>query len=324
MNSIKKTKKKITILLTSAGGLTGVFLSKHFNQNCDYKIIAIDMSNLNPLNKWVDSFYKVPSVKDESFIPKLKEIIDREKVEILLPLSSYDIDFFSKLDILSEIGPVKMLVMDYSLHNKLHDKKICYEYLKNNGIRTPDIYYKKSELIYPCVIKPRKSSGSKNTVVLYDDNDFEYWSRKIDDSIIVEYLDGKEYTVDCLFDNHGKCLGASVRERLKTAGGGATISRINNKIKIDELIIKIEKLGKLKGPINFQFKILSNGEICVFDFNTRFASGGLSLTVKSGFDIPNMLVNTILGSKVKKWENKESNNGLTVVKYYDEYFLYDK
>ena len=80
---------------------------------------------------------------------------------------------------------------------------------------------------------------------------------------------------------------------------------------------------KIKGPVNFQFKIFPEDELCIFDFNTRFASGGLALTVESGFDIPNLLIKMLLGEKVVKWESISENDGLTMIRYYDEYFMYD-
>jgi len=317
------SKKNIKVLLTSAGGLTGVFLSKHYKKTSDYQIIGVDMSEINPLKKWVNVFYKVPSVKDDNFLSIIKDIIHKEEIDILVPVSSYDIDFFSRSSTQIELKGTKILTMDYNDHIKLHDKKLCYKYLENIGISAPSIYANISEIQYPCIIKPRRSSGSKNTVILYDDTDYKYWSNKIQDNIIIQYLEGSEFTVDCLFDEFGNCLGANVRERLKTTGGGATVARINNSIKIDEIIEKLENTKTVKGPINFQFKILPNNELCVFDFNTRFASGGLALTVESGFDIPNLLVQMLKGDKVKKWKSKPENNGLTMVRYYDEYFMYD-
>jgi len=318
-----KPKKNTTVLLTSAGGLTGVFLSKHYKKNSNYRVVGVDMSDVNPLKKWVDAFYKVPSIKDSNFLSIIKDIIDKEKIDVLIPISSYDIDFFSKITVQNELREIKLLTMDYTDHINLHDKKSCYQYLEKVGIATPAIYTRKSDINYPCIIKPRRSSGSKNTVVLYDDNDFEYWSKKVENSIIIQYLEGSEYTVDCLFDETGRCLGANVRERIKTTGGGATIARVDNSIRIDRIIEKLESTGTIKGPVNFQFKILPDDELCIFDFNTRFASGGLALTVESGFDIPNLLIQMLSDEKVMKWESKPENDGLTMVRYYDEYFIYD-
>jgi len=315
--------KKLTLLLTSAGGLTGIFLSKHFKETSNYRIIAVDMSEYNPLKKWVDEFYKVPSIKDDRFLPIVKEIISNESVDALIPVTSYDVDYFSKTEIQSELKGVGILTMDYKDHSTLHDKASCYHFLNNIGILTPKIYTSIEDAHYPCVIKPTKSSGSKDTVIIHDHIECGYWKSRIINSIIVQYLDGKEYTVDCLFNKKGDCLGANVRERVKIANGGATITRNDYSIKIENIIKKLEKTHIIKGPVNFQFKVLPNNDICVFDFNTRLASGGLPLTIKSGFDIPNILVKLLLGEKVERWELNSKNDGLTMIRYFDEYYVGD-
>lgn len=318
-NSIKGS---YTILLTSAGGLTGTYLFKHLKQNSQYQIVAIDMTEINPLKKWADAFYKVPAVKDKDYLAVLKEIITKEKIDIIIPVTSYDVDFLSKKSVQQELDGAKMLVMDYEYHSILHNKESCYKYLSSLGINVPLIYREIHEAVLPCILKPRKGSGSKNTIKIQSIEDYEYWSKRVDDYLLVEYIDGKEYTVDCLFDKNGKCLGANVRERVKTNGGGAVITRNDYTQNIEHVIRKLENTRLIKGPINFQFKRLPNQQCCVFDFNTRFASGGLPLTVASGFDIPNMLIQLILNKNVKPWYPEEKNNGLTMIRYYEEMFVY--
>ena len=73
----------INILLTSSGGLTGVFLSKHFRSRNDLRVIAIDRSDQNPIKNWVDVFYKVPSLEDEDYLQVIKQII-KKKISISL------------------------------------------------------------------------------------------------------------------------------------------------------------------------------------------------------------------------------------------------
>lgn len=313
--------KRPTILLTSVGGLTGTYLVKHLNSSHLYRIIAIDMSELNYAKTVVDAFYLVPPVNHEDYLEKIKFIIDKENVDAIIPLTSYDVNVYSALDFRKELSNIRMLIMDYEDHMAFHNKRSCYSLLTNLGIRTPHVYDGFSESRLPLVLKPVESSGSRNTHIINSLKDYEYFSAKFKDVFLVEYLDGKEYTVDCLFDYAGKCLGANVRERIKTNGGGATISRNDYSIDIDDVIRKLESTRKLRGPINFQFKILEGGEICIFDFNTRFASGGLPLTVQSGFDIPRLLIDLLLEKPVEPWRPDLKNHGLTMVRYYEEVFL---
>ena len=174
---------------------------------------------------------------------------------------------------------------------------------------------------YPVIMKPKEGTGSKEVVLIQNELDFNYWSKKNVNYILVEYIPGKEFTADCFFNWNGKCLGVNVRERIKMNGGGAVITKNEYKIDVDNLINKLESTGVIKGPVNFQFKKLLNGDLIVFDFNTRFASGGLPLSVKSGFDIPNILIKYLNGDKIEKWIPNIENDNLYLIKYFEEYYL---
>ena len=309
-------KKKL--LLTSAGGLTGTYLIKHL-RNCapDIELIGIDTNVNCPAASWLNAFCVVPKLNSPSFEDVFKEFIATQKPNFLIPVASHDVDYFSAM---KDLYPMKMLIMDYAEHMKLHDKKNAYAFLRDNGIDTPQ-EVKKNEISFPCVLKKRKDSGSKNTHILQNMKEYEFWSERTPENFLVEFLEGDEFTVDCLFDKNGRCIGANPRKRIKTIGGGAVVSVNCPSEPVDEMIERLETLGTIRGPVNFQYKRLSSGRRVVFDFNTRFASGGLPLTVQSGFDIPMLLVNLLLDVPVKAWHRDDSISGLTMIRYFDEMFV---
>ena len=61
----------------------------------------------------------------------------------------------------------------------------------------------------------------------------------------------------------------------------------------------IIKFGKIIGPGNIQ--CILNKKRCYFiEINTRFAAGGLPLTVASGVNIPLICIKLMLGHKIQK------------------------
>lgn len=92
---------------------------------------------------------------------------------------------------------------------------------------------------------------------------------------------------------------------------------------MERIIEILERTGVLKGPVNFQFKEKKNGELCVFDFNTRFASGGLPLTVAAGFDIPYLMIKMIVGENIEPVPRRDMDNELTMIRYYEEAFVHE-
>lgn len=234
----------------------------------------------------------------------------------MVPVASHDVDYFSEK---KNVWPMKMAIMDYAEHMKLHDKKNAYAFLREIGLETPK-EIDKDAMTFPCVLKKRRDSGSKNTHILQSKEEYDFWTMHTPENFLVECLEGEEYTVDCLFNLEGKCLGANPRKRLKTIGGGAVITMNTPSEPIDEMIEKLEALGTIRGPVNFQYKKLTSGRRVIFDFNTRLPSGGLPLTVQSGFDVPRMLVDLLLGKPVKPWHRSQEIEGLTMIRYYEEMF----
>ena len=314
---MNRTKR---ILITSAGGLVGTFLIKHFREMDNYYLVGTDMSGYVPLKEKLNAYYLVMPNISKGYLEAIKSIIEKERIEIIIPVSSYDIEIYSKKSVRELLKPAKMLLIDYDFHKILHNKEKCSQFLSQFGIAVPKFYFDKREIIFPCILKPDESSGSKDVKYLEKEEDFLYWKKRIKNYTLSEYLDGTEYTVDCLFDNSGQCLGYNARERVKINSGGAVVSKCVKEERLVEVIGKLEKLKVIKGPVNFQYKIVNN-KICIFDFNTRFASGGLPLSVCAGFDIPKMLVNIISGKQVKHWNLDEKDIGLTMIRYYEENYV---
>lgn len=311
---------KINILLTSVGGAAGVFLSKHLKKYNNLRLIGIDMSNLIAPQKWLDRFYQVPAVSDKEYFCKIEKIVERENIDVIIPITSYDMDAFCKEEKENKYGK-KMLIMDNEMHRLLHNKLTCYQYFNTIGIKAPKILDEITS--YPVILKAKEDSGSKRTFLLRSQEDYDFYSKRTEDSILVEYLEGPEYTVDCLFDKKGKCIGYNVRKRRKMNGGGAVISTNCEVEEVKSVISILESTGRIKGAVNFQFKIDKDGDVNVFDFNTRFASGGLPLTVQTGFDIPYLLIQLVLGEHVCTWERNKNSIGLTMIRYFDEVYIYE-
>lgn len=305
------------ILLLSAGGSTGTYLTKHLKKIMRYYLVGCDIKTDVPLREQLDAFYDVPSVNSDNYEKAIKDIIEKERITAILPLTSYDMTVYSRGK-LYEGYKDRMLIMPYHSLIRYHDKKLCMEHLKQLGICVPE-QYTPDGLKYPLLLKERISSGSKKCILCEDNRDYLYWKKKLEKCIITEFLPGDEYTVDCLFDKAGKCVGYNTRKRVAVNGGGAVICQNDDNEKVKSVISTLEKTRELIGAVNFQFKY-KDREVCIFDFNPRFASGGLPLTVASGFDIPNMLISLIYGNKVNVWKRPESENGKMMYRYYEEMF----
>lgn len=316
--------RALNILIPSAGGVSGTFLIRHWSRNkvagYDYRIVAADSNPHAVAKHFADVFYPVPMCSDPRYEPAIYEIVAKERIDIVIPLASYDIPFFaSHKTRLARLG-AKLLVCDLPTHERLHNKKKMYSLMQSIGIAVPRVYVDgEPPAAYPAILKATESSGGRGVYRLDNDADYRYWSTKLGEHVVTAFVNGTEYTVDCLFDRSGRLVTYNVRERLKTNGGAAVVARQAKPSDSLRFVLRqLEKHLTIEGPVNFQYIVDRDNRLFLTDFNTRFASGGLPLTIASGCDIPNLMIRLMLGLDVEVPERKPTK--LTMYRYYDELF----
>jgi len=308
----------INVLLTSAGGLTGIYLAKLISSFTDVKLFTCDYSNDNPLKKW-STFVQVPLISDKTYQNKILEILKEFKIDIIIPVTSNDIDFFSSPHNRNSFLITMFLVTEFETNQLLSNKEKLYKFLSQKGLNSPKIIETFTENELPFFIKPQVSSGSKNSFKINSKDEYDFYKKKFPNSLITKFIHGAEYTVDTFFYK-GKHFGYNIRERVKINGGGATVSQNCNHFDLDFIFEKLSFFHDLNGPMNFQFKVDKNGEIVIFDFNTRFASGGLPLTVASGFNIPRIMIDILFYNQFPDTFIADKKSTLKMIRFYEEYY----
>jgi len=169
-----------------------------------------------------------------------------------------------------------------------------------NEIKTKD---------YPIFVKPIKGQGSLNAVKLLDDNQLKIFANefKINEFVIMEYLPGKEYTIDCFSDN-GELIFFGPRERKKTFNGISIFTELllntDKKYKEIEKYSKlISKILKMHGAWFFQMKEDKNKKLKLLEIGTRI-SGTMMLNRIRGINFVELSLYQALGEKIEILINK--------------------
>ena len=310
------------ILIGSCGGLTGVYLSKLLKKELPKaKIYGFYMSEKIPTKFFLDKFFIMPSSDNEElFLENLILILNTENIDIYIPVHSKEIKVVSKhTKILTERTKAKFVVSPYETFEILDNKRNAYQKLKKIGIDVPKMYNKVEEIDnYPVFIKPEVGSGSKGARIIHSKEELSYIKNQ-KNFLIMEFLKGNEITVDALFDLKGHLLGFNQRKRIKTLGGAAVITETDFSIDISYILKKIEKNFTIVGPANFQF-FYTKDRIVLTDINLRFASGGLPLTVESGFNIPLLTIKLALEENIDPALCKVDRRKRIMYRYFEEIF----
>lgn len=314
--------KSETLLIGSCAGLTGYYLSKIFSLHRELTLLGIDQDANSEFNERFHKIDPCPSSKEsEQFINFLTNYIRQNNVDYYLPTHSLETALVSQYkSYLEETTSVRIILSPHKTYLALDDKINANKNLSNIGIAVPRIIEPHPEVVFPIFVKPSVGSGSKGTTIIEDNVDLEYFQNKYSANIFMEYLEGKEFTVDAIFDIEGSLISYNQRERIKTLGGAVTVS-INNFEDYDSLneILKISKHYHMSGVVNFQF-ILNDGTAFFTDINLRYASGGLPLSVRSGMDVSQILLQLLRNEPVDKNKYRSDRLRRKMKRYFSEEF----
>ena len=218
INAIKKVRK--ILIFPSTSNIALEIISALKNENAFELFLASSLEEISP--------YYLPYVSSEKFQLELNSLIKNLSIDIIFPAHDLFLDWLS--DNWNTI-PAK-IVSDYPHKlKKYRSKSQTYKFLKDK-LRTPEIYADYKEIKLPIFVKPDKGYGSKSISLIKNITEYKTIP-KDSDMLFLEYLPGKEYTVDCISDNQGNLIDYIIRERVFVQSG---ISRITKKL------LKIEKI----------------------------------------------------------------------------------
>ena len=166
-----------TILVTAAGAPGAARLLRALKENGEREIrlVGVDMGTRAIGRHLCDAFHQVPAGADPTYADALLEIVERERVDVVLPESSHDLPHLAERR--GEF-PVPVLVSGPETVRRSNDKAETYELLHRIGVRAPDfrrvtgaagVAAAARELGYPerpVCFKPVFSSGSRGFRVL--------------------------------------------------------------------------------------------------------------------------------------------------------------
>jgi len=289
-------EESLRIAVTGAGGPAGLNTIRSLAEK--YYVVALDANLYSEGFLFASKHYLVPYARDPDYINRLAGIVDLEDISIIIPTVDEEIRVLSR-----EKARLKAEVIVHPPESVevVLDKYLTYSFLSKRlpdivpsfGIDPEDV---ESEVI---VEKPRCSRGSRNISILRKEDAIRKTGY-----VYVEYLPGREWTVDILTSRNGEIVIAIPRIRLKTRGG---IS-IMGEVKLDEHILdvcrRIASVLKFRGPLNMQFKEDVNGVPKLTEINPRF-SGGLDITIAAGADLPKLLIDLWVYDKIPEVKIRE-------------------
>lgn len=280
--------RRKNILVFPCGSEVALEIYKSVKYSIHFHLIGASSVSDHGSYVYKDYIEGIPFADDPEFIPAIRKIVKERQVDAVFPAMDSVITVLKNHE--QEIG-CRIITCPLKTTEICLSKKKTYETL-GNVIRVPDVYGPGEETAYPVFAKPEVGYGSRGTKILYSAEEVSAHRAGHPDHLIMEYLSGEEYTVDCFTDRHGEVLfaGARVRDRIKS-GISVRTHFVNNQDEFMPLIDKINQNIKMRGAWFAQFKRDEKGELCLMEVAARLGGSsalsrakGINFALLSLFD----------------------------------------
>lgn len=261
------------ILVTAAGGDIGQSIGKILKENKDYSIVGCDISDENAGVFIFDNFEIVPMCSSINYLESLNAILDKYKIELIIPTSEAEIKFFMKEGYLEFYRNIPVVAPSQEILEIGFDKLATANFLKQQSLPYPitEIVSEMEEVSIPCIVKSRQGAGSKNIFKVKDKEELKYISKRYADYIAQELLlpDDEEYTCGVYRSSLGEIRTITFKRQLKGGATGYGITVIDSAI--ENVLVAIAEKSNLIGSVNVQLRNTEKGPM-VFEINPRFSS----------------------------------------------------
>ena len=322
---------RIKVGVTGTGSLIGQAIIKSIkssNMSKDIYMIGFDYFDDTVGALWVEKNYLLPDffreeVTVEDWLEEIIEIIDFEGIEILFIGIDFELELFAKYKNTIELKTkCKIVVSSQDVIKIADDKYMTYEFLKEKGFYYPQTLLpeelEKEKIDFPCFIKPRKGSRSRDAFIVMDSQQLNEALSVISSPIIQELIGNSEVEYTCgviHLDNEVK--GAIALRRELKDGNTMTASFCKDTPRIIyDYVCQVASELKPFGACNIQIRLDVNDIPKIFEINCRH-SGTTYIRTLFGFNEVEYILSYLLGKKPKKFMLKEG----VVKRYYEEVFV---
>ena len=248
-----------------------------------------------------DYIPNIPYLNTPEFIPAMRKIVKERKIDAIYPALDNVITVLKENE--AELG-CKVVASSIETVQICLSKRKTYERLKGI-INIPHIYEASSfsEDIYPVFAKPDIGYGSRGTKLLNNQEELDTFVRGKHDLLIVEYLPGEEYTVDCFTDKDGNLLYSAARKRNRVKDGiRVNTFYVDEQEEFEQIAKGINSQLEFRGAWFYQVKRDNNGNLCLLEIASRL--GGSSLLSRAvGVNFALLSLFDIFGYKVSVTKN---------------------
>ena len=260
-------------------------------------------SSIDDHGKFVYENYigNIPFYSESNFIQEINKVVSCHAINAIYPTMDSVVECIAKNQRhIKAIGIVPSSLTAAVCNSKLKTYQIL-----NDTVITPKCYDSLSKIDrYPVFMKPPNSYGSRGTALVNTSVQAAAHLEKYPESLIMEYLPGPEYTIDCFTNREGQVLFAGPRLRKRVINGiSVQASPYEGDCKVfEEMANMLNTLIEFRGAWFFQVRENFSSEKVLLEVSNRPA-GGSSLCRNIGINLPLLTLFDRFGHNVKILRN---------------------
>jgi carbamoyl-phosphate synthase large subunit len=302
----------VGVLLTGVGKRYDVVSA--FAQHAT--VVAADPNPLAPAQYAAHHRVAVPRIDDPAYVPALQELCEAHDVGAVVPLTDLDIEVLASA---WAGGKLPAFVPDPEIARATYDKYEAHLLLERLGLPSPPTVLPGDTVPgYPVMVKPRQGSGARSIHRADDARAAAFFVDYVDEPTMIQrWMDGPEFSIDCLSDLHGRCLNAIPRTMIESRGGESIKGTVIADGELIDLSRQVVERLSVRGPCTVQVFRDKRIGLGITDVNTRFGGAfpAPMYAALPGRTYPELIVRMARGEEIEPHVG-EFRAGITFTRYF--------
>jgi hypothetical protein len=269
---VEKKNSPYRILVFPCGSEIGLEVNASLQYNKEFELIGA--SSVSDHGQFVYDSYigDVPQITASTCIEHIRKIVESEKIDLIYPTMDAVLYELKKNE--KNLG-VPVITSSLQTTEICLSKSKTYHFL-NHIVPTPKVYNKNENICdFPLFVKPDIGYGSRGTARINNSKDLAHFIEQNSevDYLMLEYLTGSEYTIDCLTDHNGQLLFVGARERGRISNGISVSSKTSCSLtkEFKPFATAINQRMSFRGAWFFQMKRNNHGAPVLLEVACRLA-----------------------------------------------------
>ncbi|MCH9022296.1 MAG: ATP-grasp domain-containing protein, partial [Planctomycetes bacterium] len=292
---------KTRVLVFPCGTEIGLEINRSLGESSDIELYGASSDSSNHgrfiFKNYVDG---IPFTGDARLIGALNDLIEEHRIHFIYP--AHD-------SVVTELSKQSRHLKCPTIGSESRTCAICRSKLKTydlfgSKVNVPRVYEDcAASLPYPVFLKPEEGQGSQGTHIANSQEEVDFYLHRDKSLFILEYLPGKEYTIDCFTDRHGRLRFSGGRERIRISKGISVNTKPIQNSAFHEIAAIINAQLSFRGTWFYQVKSRADGELVLMEIAPRIA-GSMGLYRNLGVNLPLLSVLDAMGIDVDPSPNE--------------------